>query len=125
MLDYVLSKARELPSIKGRQRVYSAIYDKRGRLVSESACSYEKTHPMQKRLSLNEGFDAERCYLHSEVAAIIKSRGRGYKIVVARVGRKGRVLDAKPCPSCMRAIREASWIKSIEYTLEDRNIQLD
>lgn len=118
MIEYVLSKAREIPYVKGEQRIFSAIFDKRNRLVAESPCLYRKSHPRQKDLSVRTGFEEGRCNLHSEVNALIKSRGRGCKIVIARVGANGRPLDAHPCPSCSLAIKEATWIKSVEYSLE-------
>lgn len=59
-----------------------------------------------------------KCYLHSEVGALIKDRNRqGVKIITARVDSKGVPCIAAPCLSCALAIKEFTNIKSVEYTV--------
>ncbi|WWV93562.1 hypothetical protein KEN49_CDS0108 [Pseudomonas phage vB_Pae3705-KEN49] len=113
MLDYALEKCREIPYVKHRQRVYSVITDKRGRIISESQNMYGKTHPVQKRYSLKAGLSDLRCEMHSELRSIILSKGKGYRIYVARVGADGRPLDAYPCPTCQMAINDHGKLKEV------------
>jgi deoxycytidylate deaminase len=53
-------------------------------------------------------------YLHAEIAAIIKAKGKGYKIKIERYSNKGKPLPSKPCPICELAIKEAG-IKVVSY----------
>lgn len=115
MLDLAIRKAQELPYKKGQSRVYSIITDKRGRIVAQAANDYSRTHPMMHRASRKLGLLKDYC--HSEQLAIVRARGRGCKIYVARVGASGQPLPAYPCPVCRELIREAGHIKSIECTL--------
>jgi len=50
--------------------------------------------------------------------AIIKCRNmsKAHKIVVTRVTRNGKYGNAKPCPVCKSAIKEAG-IKNVEWTV--------
>lgn len=113
-------KARSIPYTKGRARVYSLIVSKRGKILSESQNLYEKSHTLQKHYSVKAGFDPERCYLHSELASIIKAAKMNPKdctLYVARVGSKGQKMDAWPCPSCRLAIAETAFITSVQVTI--------
>lgn len=121
MLEYVISKAREISLDHGRERVYSCIVTKRGKIVGESANLYDRSHPLQKKYSVKAGLGEERICLHSEVASIIKAAKKNpkdCKIYVARVGKGGRVLNAWPCPSCRLAISLSGFITSVEATVE-------
>lgn len=108
MITYCANKARNIKICKGRQRVYAVVLNKRGRIVGESANSYTKTHPRNK--------DTLRPYLHAEQRAILKARGQGVKLVVARVTKDGELAYSKPCEVCEMWIRE-SGIKSVEYSV--------
>lgn len=117
-LDYCLHKARQIPLIKGKQRVYSCITNKKGIIIGESANLYEKSHPLQRKYSMKAGMSEERCYLHSEVASIIKAAKRNplnCTLYVARIGKGGNALDSVPCPSCRIAIKECGFISSVQY----------
>lgn len=116
MLDYALSKARQISYKRGQQRVFSVITDAKNHIVAESACMYFKSHPKQKEYSIRAGFDAARCMMHSELRACILSKGRGVKITIARVAADGRPMDAMPCPSCRLCIADHSSIKEISYS---------
>jgi deoxycytidylate deaminase len=115
MIEYCISKAREIPYIKDQQRVYAVITDRRGRVMSESSNSFVKTHPYQKSCGARVGLK-EKEYLHAECSAIIKSRGKGTILYVARVDSKGNPLLAKPCPVCEVAISEHGKLKKIYWT---------
>lgn len=115
-LEYCITKARQIPYVKGIQRIYSVMVDKKGRIVAESPNMMTKSHPLQKKYSLLAGLDRSRVMMHSELRSVILSKGKGTKIYVARVGSDGRPLDAIPCPSCRMALNEAG-IKQIECTM--------
>lgn len=120
MLNYTLEMARKIPYIKGNARVYSVLVDKRGTILAESENLYTHTHPAQQRYSVKAGFDPERCYLHSELRTILKAARRNpknAKLYVARIGASGNPLPAYPCKSCLLAIRECRFVKSIESTV--------
>lgn len=117
-LEYALRCCREIPYIKGYQRVYAVVTDRKGRIVAESPNFYTKTHPLQKRYSLMCDRSEHRAFLHAELRTLILARGKGEKLTVARIGASGRALDAYPCPSCRLAIKEAGHIKEICCSLE-------
>lgn len=117
MLQLAFKKARQIPYKRGERRVYSIITDKRGRIVAEGQNSYTKTHPTQKMIACCVGLP-DKEYLHAEMQAIIRSRGEGSNIYIARVDSKGNPKLAKPCPVCEHAIlNEHGNITNIEYTM--------
>ena len=115
MLEEAVMKARKIPYVKGNKRVYAIITDKRGRIVAESANSYVQTHPMQKRLGVASGKPLAE-FLHAEMAAIIRSKGRGHSLYVARVDSKGKPRMAKPCVICQKAIELHENLRDIYWT---------
>ena len=119
-MQFALQVAKAIPYEKGRKRVAAVITDKRGKVLSVGINDYTKSHPRQKALSVKVGLDEERCYIHAELAAILKMpRTKGqkqYKMTIARVDSKGNDQLAMPCPSCMQAIREFGQIQSLEWT---------
>jgi hypothetical protein len=58
-----------------------------------------------------------KIFLHAEVHAILRCKdlSKAHKIFIARYGKSGQPLNAKPCPICMQAIKE-SGIQLIEHT---------
>lgn len=99
----------------GQHRVTAIVYDKRGRVLSVGENSYSKTHPEQARFALLAGEPLKQ-FLHAEVLALIRCKGKPYKIKVERMNRKGTLMLAKPCPICELAIKQAG-IKFIEYSI--------
>ena len=99
-----------------KQAITAVIYDKRGRVLSVGQNSYTKTHPKQARLAARVGLH-EKEYIHAEVSALIrcKNLSKAYRIVVTRINKKNKFANAKPCPICALAIREAG-IKVVEWT---------
>lgn len=96
--------------------IKSTSYDRRGRIIATAENSYIRTHPWQAKLAAKVG-QPERQFLHSEIACIIKSRGRKiYKLVVERYDANGNPKNACPCKICQMAIKWAG-IERIEYTL--------
>jgi deoxycytidylate deaminase len=98
------------------QHITAVIYDKKGRVLSVGKNSYVKTHPQQARHARIVGLP-EKIFLHAEMDAIIRCRdlSRAHKITVARITRKGKYGNAKPCLVCQSAIKEAG-IKQVEWT---------
>lgn len=98
------------------QHITAVIYDKKGRVLSLGKNSYVKTHPKQARHAHKVGLP-EKIFLHAEMDAIIRCRdlSRAYRILVTRVTRKGEYGNAKPCPVCQSAIKEAG-ISQVEWT---------
>lgn len=115
MIDYCIKKATNQPFIKRQIRVYAVIVDKRGKIVAEATNSYVKTHPFQKKCAEKANLP-EKEYLHAECSALIKSKGLGHKMYVARVDSKGNAVPAIPCPVCQIAICEHGNIKSLEWS---------
>jgi deoxycytidylate deaminase len=90
-------------------------YDKRGRLISVGRNSYVKTHPLQAHYA-SRSSNVHRIYLHAELDALIKARGKQvHKMVVVRVTKTGRYASAAPCDSCALALREYG-VRHVEHT---------
>lgn len=99
-----------------QQNITAIIYDKKGRILSIGKNSYVKTHPMQAAYASKAGLP-EKQFLHAELAAIIKCKdlSKAHSILVTRVNKSGNFANAKPCPICNLAIKEAD-IKNISWT---------
>lgn len=109
MLTLAQAKAASLPYEKGKQRVYALCLDKRGRVVSEGANSYIKTHPMQAEYAEKAG-KPDKAFLHAEMLALVRAYRMGvdvHTIVVGRVGASGEALPSLPCEICQLALTEA------------------
>lgn len=116
-LDYCIQRASKIPFVRNQKRLWCVILDSKGRMVSEASNSYSKTHTAMFEYGRRSG-NPMKCFLHSEVAALLKDRKRrGVKLIVARVDSKGKPCLAMPCPACALAIQEFSNIKSVEYTV--------
>lgn len=64
-----------------------------------------KTHPLQKEFGKNSA----SIYLHAEIDALVqanrnKANTDNASMFVARIGRAGYPMLAKPCPGCKRAL---------------------
>ena len=96
--------------------IKATTFDSRDRVISVGYNSYTKTHPKQAKMAAMVGLD-DKQYLHAEVAAIIKSKGRDiHKIKIERYDSRGNPKLAAPCPVCQLAIKMAG-IKFIEHTI--------
>lgn len=113
MLDYCVAMANKTPYKRGYSRHYSVVVDRKGRVVGEAANSYTKTHTLMAKTSKKIGLCKEFC--HAEMLAILRARGKGYKIYISRIDAKGNPCYSAPCPVCSILIKEAG-IKSIEFT---------
>lgn len=102
-------------SKKQRQSITAYAFDKKGRLLSVGHNSYTKTHPLQLWYAKRCGLD-NKMFLHAEMAALIKTRGRKvHKLVIVRVGKDKSLLNAAPCPVCQLAIKEFG-VKVVEHS---------
>jgi len=115
-LEYCIEKAKQLPFIKGQKRFWCVILDKRGRIIAEASNNYLKTSAAQYRAAKRVGLE-DKCYLHSESHALIKSKGRGCTLIVARVLSDGTPANAKPCLVCEEMIKIHGNIKEVRYTV--------
>lgn len=92
------------------------------RIIS-SATNSNKTHPLQKKLN-KERFDIDSHHsLHAEVSALLPLMKENIdfskvEIYTHRNFKDGRYAMARPCPSCMKLIRQLG-IKKIWFTTED------
>ena len=104
---------------KQQQDVSAVIYDRKGRVLSVGFNSYVKTHTLQAKHAEKVGLP-DKQFLHAEVHAITKCKdiSKAHKIFVARYGKNGQPLLAKPCPVCQSAI-EASGIEIVEWTSDE------
>ena len=99
---------------KRRFSITALAYDRKGRLLSAGTNSYIKTHPLQaKYAKLSKRPQA--IYMHAEIAALIKARGKIHKMVVTRFDTMGNPVNAKPCPACTLALKDYG-VKVIEHT---------
>lgn len=116
ILEYCIEQARKIHYVHGRYRLYSAVLDRKGRVIGESSNLYNRSHPQQKYYSTKAGLNENKIFLHAELAAMLKVRsGKPNKIVVARVDKYGHPVNACPCLSCQLAIKEFQ-IGSVEFT---------
>ena len=99
-----------------KYKIGVALYDKSMNCISWG-WNKRKTHPRQKKYADKVG-QGNRLYLHAEIDALIKVRSvMPYTIVVVRTTSKGLGM-ARPCPICMRAIKEAG-VREIYYSDKD------
>ena len=78
----------------------------KNRVVATATNLDKKTHPLQAKLAERVGLH-QKIYLHSEIAALVKCREECDTIIVARVNSQNKLRNAKPCPICSMALKEA------------------
>lgn len=115
ILQKAIEGARSIPYIKGQARVFSITTDRKGKVVASSGNSYTCTHPAMARTSKKLGLLKE--YLHSEVSSLLKAKGRGYKMYIARIDSKGNPVAAFPCIVCQEYLKIDGTIREIEHTI--------
>lgn len=94
----------------------AVVVDKRGNPLAYGFNSYSKTHPIQKLYNKNINDDA--IFLHAEISALVKCINvpqEAYGMIVARLGKDGKIKLAKPCRGCFAAIKD-SKINKVYYT---------
>lgn len=100
-------------SSKVKHSIGAMILDRKGSVLSVGFNSYIKTHPMQ--YTYNKDINPTRIFLHAEIDALVKCRGEPHTLVVARIGKDGKIRLAKPCKGCFNAIKDAK-IKKTYFT---------
>jgi len=97
-----------------KHKMGAAIYNKR-KLIS-IGINHSKTHPIQKRYSVDNERSDQSIYLHAEIAAIIAAKGstQNSHIYVARWLRSNRIGDSRPCKACHNALIDAG-ISKVTY----------
>jgi len=109
-------KLMDRSMLKYQFNMGAIVADKKGQILSYGFNSYTKTHP--KQYLYNKGVRNNRIYLHAEIDSLIKCStlmSAAHILIVARLGRDGKLHLAKPCEGCMKAIVE-SKIKYAYYT---------
>lgn len=66
-----------------------------------------------KQVSSMLGLHKEYC--HAEMLALVRSKGKGHTLYVARVDSNGKPVDSAPCPVCQTLINN-SHIKEVIHT---------
>lgn len=103
-----------MPSGKKKYDITALAYDKRGRLLSVGRNSYVRTHPLQAKMAKKAG-KPNAIYIHAELDAMIRARGKIHRLVVLRYHNNGKPANAAPCAICREAIRLFN-IKQVEHT---------
>lgn len=85
-----------------KQRVV-AVALRQGKILAVGYNSYTKSHELQRRVSRLAHQD-EKKYLHAEVAALLRCRVTPDTLMVARISRRGELVNSKPCDCCRIAI---------------------
>lgn len=98
-----------------KHNVTAIAYDKRNKVLSVGSNSYVKTHPLMFKFGKKVG-KPKKIYLHAELDALLKARPHQvYKLVVLRVGKSGKYLNAKPCKICQEIIKLFN-VQKIEHS---------
>lgn len=82
--------------------------------MSQATNSYSKTHPLMAKASKKLGMVKEYC--HAEALALIRSRGKGEKLIVVRIDSEDRACYSAPCLVCADLIKN-SHIKYVEFSV--------
>lgn len=117
ILQKAIKVALNIDKNIGKQRVCAVITDKKGRILSIAANSYEKSSPFMYKYAKQVGLD-DKIFWHAECKAIkqLVDNKKAYKIYIARVTKSDKVGLAAPCPICSAAIKDAG-ISCVEFTV--------
>lgn len=115
-IELTIERLRQIPRVVGQQRVCAIAVDENGRRYT-AVNSYTKTHPIMQHFAKLAESNEEKCYLHAEVAAVLKAKTkRVVEVYVARILADSMTPGmAKPCPTCEAALR-AFGVKRVIYT---------
>ena len=124
-VDYrYFDKARKVANISDYHRIHircEAVY--RGQVIG-SGCNTNKTHPTQKYYNkYRKPSDSMLPKLHAEISCInqIKHLDINFskvKLYIYRIRKDQPFGLARPCPSCMAAIKDLG-IRDVYYTTND------
>ena len=114
------------------KKMGAVLLDRRNRIISSGANSYETTHTQQFYASVmaankyNQPHLKKKIYLHCEVNCILKARKPGHKLVICRVGGHGgtELRTSFPCPICLLYITEnCPSIKEVHWSTNDQDFK--
>lgn len=117
-------KARKVASVSDYPKIHVgciAVYQ--GQVLA-LGCNSNKTHPVQKFYNrFREDSSALLPKLHAEINCINQLKGLNInfskvKLYIYRIGNDRDFRMARPCPSCMAAIKDFG-IRDIYYTTND------
>ena len=113
--DLAYEIARSSPS----KKQVGAVLLNKSKVIVTATNLETKSHPMQAKFAERVGL-REKIFLHAEIAALVKCREECDTIVVARIGgHSGKELrNAKPCPICDLALKEAG-VEHVYYTTDE------
>ena len=105
-------------SSRSRKKVGAVLLHK-NKVITQGVNQDTKSHPIQAKFAQMVGLD-EKIYLHAEMSVLVKCKSEADTIVVARLGGHSgyEIRNAKPCPICALALKEAG-IEHIYYTTDD------
>lgn len=113
-----VSESSEFPKV----HIGCVITEGNHRIIS-SGCNSTKTHPLQKQLN-KERFEVDSVHsLHAEVSALLPLMKEDIdfskvEVYTHRNYANGKIAMARPCPSCMKLIKDLG-VKKIHYTTAD------
>ena len=117
-----LARAEELAHSADNSNKHrlGAILIRRGRVIGKGVNKPFKTHPIVKRISEQNNFQARNGYhkdtIHAELAAMLSVRSskgcENSTIFVARTLHR----TSRPCRHCMQLLKEAGVKKAVYYT---------
>lgn len=121
-VDYrYLHKARQVASVSDYPKIHvGCVATYHGQLIG-IGCNSNKTHPTQKFYNkYRDDSDEILPKLHAEINCINQIKGLNInfskvKLYIYRIGNDRDFRLARPCPSCMAAIKDLG-IKNIYYT---------
>lgn len=117
-------KARQVASVSDYPKIHVgciAVYQ--GQVIG-LGCNCNKTHPVQKFYNrFREDSNELLPKLHAEINCINQLKGLNInfskvKLYIYRIGNDREFRIARPCPSCMAAIKDLG-IRDIYYTTND------
>lgn len=121
---YFYEKAKQVAAISDYPKIHVgcvAVYQNQ---IVGIGCNSNKTHPVQKYYNkYREESDELLPKLHAEMNCLNQLRHlhinySKVKLYIYRIGNDRKHRIARPCPSCMAAIRDLG-IKHIYYTTDD------
>lgn len=113
-----VSESSEFPKV----HIGCVVTEGNHRIIS-SGCNSTKTHPLQKQLN-RERFEVDSVHsLHAEVSALLPLMKEDIdfskvEVYTHRNYANGKIAMARPCPSCMKLIKDLG-VKKIHYTTAD------
>lgn len=103
-----------------RYHIVATCFSKQGKVLGTATNQYNKSHPLAKLYSLKAGLSEQRCYIHAELGAILKSGDKQvHSILVQRFHKDGSMANAFPCKSCQLMLKDFR-VRKIVYTHQDK-----